>query len=111
MEPMIYQRVRNSNTELKGNRDVDELSIVDHFVTNAHSSQGVSQLCIFEDNQAVIKMIIKGSCPTMRHVSRTHRVALDWLFLLRCIGWSDTFTVRSNLEPTRMRWNSDQLVL
>ena len=27
-----------------------------------------------------IKMIIKGRRPTMRHVSRTHRVALDWLF-------------------------------
>ena len=25
-------------------------------------------------------MIIKGRRPTMRHVSRTHRVALDWLF-------------------------------
>ena len=25
-------------------------------------------------------MIIKGRCPTMRHVSRTHKVALDWLF-------------------------------
>ena len=33
-----------------------------------------------EDNEAVIKMIIKGRSPTMRHVSRTHRVALDWLF-------------------------------
>ena len=31
-------------------------------------------------NEAVIKMIIKGRSPTMRHVSRTHRVALDWLF-------------------------------
>ena len=28
----------------------------------------------------LIKMIIKGRSPTMRHVSRTHRVALDWLF-------------------------------
>ena len=36
--------------------------------------------CTFEDNEAVIKMIIKGRCPTMRHVSRTHGVALDWLF-------------------------------
>ena len=36
--------------------------------------------CVFEDNEAVIKMIIKGRSPTMRHVSRTHRVALDWLF-------------------------------
>ena len=37
-------------------------------------------LYILEDNEAVIKMIIKGWSPTMRHVSRTHRVALDWLF-------------------------------
>ena len=28
----------------------------------------------------MIEMIIKGRSPTMRHVSRTHRVALDWLF-------------------------------
>ena len=30
--------------------------------------------------RTVIKMIIKGRSPTMRHASRTHRVALDWLF-------------------------------
>ena len=35
---------------------------------------------VFEDNEAVIKMIITGRSPTMRHVSRTHGVALDWLF-------------------------------
>ena len=35
---------------------------------------------MFEDSEAVIKMIIKGRSPTLRHVSRTHRVALDWLF-------------------------------
>ena len=35
---------------------------------------------MFEDSEAVIKMITKGRSPTMRHVSRTHRVALDWLF-------------------------------
>ena len=29
----------------------------------------------------MFKMIIKGRSPTMRHVSRTHRVALDWLFV------------------------------
>ena len=27
----------------------------------------------------MIKMIMKGRSPTMGHVSRTHRVALDWL--------------------------------
>ena len=30
--------------------------------------------------ESVIKMIIKARSLTMRHVSRTHRVALDWLF-------------------------------
>ena len=39
-------------------------------------------LYVFEDNEAMIKMILKGRSPTMRHVSRTHRVALDW-FLVR----------------------------
>ena len=45
-----------------------------------NSSRKEASLYIFEDNEAVIKMIIKGRSPTMRHVSRTHRVALDWLF-------------------------------
>ena len=58
---------------------IDQLSQVDHVPSKAHSSQGDSKLYIFEDNEAVIKMIIKGRSPTMRHVSRTHRVALDWL--------------------------------
>ena len=44
------------------------------------SSRSGAVLYIFEDNEAVIKMIIKGRSPTTRHVSRTHRVALDWLF-------------------------------
>ena len=35
---------------------------------------------MFEDNEAVIKIITKGRSPIMRHVSRTQRVALDWLF-------------------------------
>ena len=39
----------------------------------------VSLLYISDDNEAVIKMIIKGRGPAMRHVSRTQRVALDWL--------------------------------
>ena len=47
----------------------------------SHSFRGESQLYIFEDSEFVIKMMmIKGRSPTMRHVSRTHRAALDWLF-------------------------------
>ena len=45
-----------------------------------HHSGACAMLYVFEDNEAVIKMIITGRSPTMRHVSRTHRVALDWLF-------------------------------
>ena len=35
---------------------------------------------IFEDNDGVLKMCIKGRSPLLRHVPRTHRVDLDWLF-------------------------------
>ena len=34
----------------------------------------------FTDHEAVIEIITKGRSPTMRHVSRTHRVSLDCLF-------------------------------
>ena len=57
-----------------------DLSNMDQVPSNAHLSEKESQLYIFEDTEAVIQMIIKGRSPTMRHVSRTHRVALDWLF-------------------------------
>ena len=32
--------------------------------------------------QAVIKMAIKTKSPALRHVTRTHRVSLGWLFAL-----------------------------
>ena len=70
-----------SNTKLReGNLNVDQLSNLDHVTTNATSSHCEAQLCTFEDDEAVIKMIFKGRSPMMRHVSRTHRVASDWLF-------------------------------
>ena len=56
------------------------LNNVDCVPSNVQSSHQEALLYVFEDNEAVIKMIIKGRSPTMRHVSRTHRVALDWLF-------------------------------
>ena len=67
----------HSKKKPRPQRDVEQLSHVDYVPTNTHSSQGESKWYIFEDNEAVIKMIIKGRSPTMRHLSRTHRVALD----------------------------------
>ena len=57
-----------------------DLDYVDCIPSNVKSSYQEALLYVFEDNEAVIKMITKGRSPTMRHVSRTHRVALDWLF-------------------------------
>ena len=53
---------------------------VDHIPSNTTKSGSGAMLFVFVDNEAVIKMIIKGRSPTMRHVSRTHRFAVDWLF-------------------------------
>ena len=56
------------------------LNNVDCVPSNVQSSRQEALLYVFEDNEAVIKKIMNGRSPTMRHVSRTHRVALDWLF-------------------------------
>ena len=54
--------------------------MIDSVPSNVQSASQEALLFVFEDNEAVIKMIFKGRSPTMRRVSRTHRVALDWLF-------------------------------
>ena len=59
---------------------INVLDNVDLVPSHVRFSHQEAWLYVFEDNEAVIKMIIKGRSPTMRHVSRTHRVALDWLF-------------------------------
>ena len=59
---------------------INDLDNVDFIPSNVNSSHQEALLYVFEDNEAVIKMIKKGRSPTMRHVSRTNRVALDWLF-------------------------------
>ena len=59
---------------------IDDSDNVDFIPSNVNSSHQEALLYVFQDNEAVIKIIFKGRRPTMRHVSRTHRVALDWLF-------------------------------
>ena len=67
-------------TKVPTQHDNFDLSNVDCVPSNVEFSRLGVMLYIFEDHEAVIKMIIKGRSPTMRHVSRTHKVALDWLF-------------------------------
>ena len=64
----------------KSQKKIDAMENIDSVPSNVQSSRQEVLLYVFEDNEVVIKMIIKGRSPTMRHVSRTHRVALDWLF-------------------------------
>ena len=61
-------------------RVINDLDNVDFIPSNVQSCHQETLLYVFEDNEAMIKMFIKGRSPTMRHVSRTHRVALDWFF-------------------------------
>ena len=71
----FHKKIQNSTKHA----DLD-LNIVDHVSSDVKPSQFGAMLCIFQDNEALIKMFIKCRTPTMRHVSRTHRVALDWWF-------------------------------
>ena len=64
----------------KSHNKIDVMKDIDAVPSNVQPARQEALLYVFEDNEAVIKMIIKGRSPTMRHISRTHRVALDWLF-------------------------------
>ena len=72
IQPNMRKQIPTKHTNL-------DMANIDHVPSNGIQSGSNAMLCVFEDNKAVIKMIIKGRSPTMRHVSRTHRVALDWL--------------------------------
>ena len=72
--PVIIDRGQRSQGK------TNALNNIDCVPSNVKISHQEALLYVFEDNEVVIKMIIKGRSPTMRHVSRTHRVALDWLF-------------------------------
>ena len=61
-------------------KKINVMENIDSVPSNVQSSRQEALLYVFEDNEAVIKMIITGRSPAMRHVSKTHRVALDWLF-------------------------------
>ena len=83
----------------KSHEMIDDLENVDFIPWNVHSSRQEALLYIFEDNEAMIKMIIKGRSLTMRHVSRTHRVALDRLF--HRINLDPKIQTRRHQKPAR----------
>ena len=56
---------------------------VDNFLAVREFCSPVN-LIIAEDNEATIKILLKGRSIKLRHVHRTHRVNLDWLYEIFC---------------------------
>ena len=54
------------------------INVLHCVLSTVQFSRQEALLYVFEDNEAVIKLTRKGKSPTMRYVSRTHRVSLDW---------------------------------
>jgi hypothetical protein len=88
--PASTRPKREQNPNRTRVTDAEVLSQIDHVPTNVTTS-GRGRLVILEDNDAVIKMCQKQRSPNMRHVSRTHRVDLDWLF--ERISFDDAITM------------------
>ena len=59
---------------------VNVLNNIDCVPSNVHFLRHKVCMFVFDDNEAVILMIFKRRSSTMRHDSRTHKVALDLLF-------------------------------
>ena len=64
----------------KPQKKINVMENIDSVPSTVQSASQEALLYVFEDNEAVIKMMIKGRSLAMRHVSRTHRVAFDSLF-------------------------------
>ena len=60
-QPNMRKQIPTTNTNL-------DMTIVDHVPSSGTHSGSNAMLYVFEDNEAVTKMIIKGRSPTMRHV-------------------------------------------
>ena len=79
LEPPANRATRDPSRQLKPKTSQTTQETIDHVPPNAQESSNRARLFLFEDNEAVIKMISKVRSPHMRHVSRTHRVNLGWL--------------------------------
>ena len=97
--PVVFLRTSHGRRHSRGM--FNDLDNVDLAPSNVQFSLQEALLYVSEDNEAVIKMIIKGRSPTKRRVSRTHRDALHWLFdriNLDPKSKSDTLTPKTNSQ-------------
>ena len=90
------------NGKNKSHNTIDVIQDIDSVPSNVQSANREALLFVFEDNEVVIKMIMKGRSSTMRHVSRTHRVALGCSIesILTLRFKSNISTPRTNLQTS-----------
>ena len=102
-KPVVCHDKKHVHQQSRGMFNV--LNNIDCVHSNVQFSHQEALLYVFEDNEAVIKMIMKGRSPTMRHVSRTHRVALDRLFDRINLDPKNPNQVHRHQKPTRRHAN------
>ena len=73
----FVQHLTKLQKRTKSHGMIDDPDNVVFIPSSVKSSHQEVLLYVFENNEAMMKMITKGRSPTMRHTSRTNRVALD----------------------------------
>ena len=101
----MIQRGNDHGPNKRSQGMINVLNNIDCAPSNVQFSNQEALLYVFEDNESVIKMITKGRSPTMRHVSRTHRVALDWLFDRINLDPKIQIKYTDTENPTRRHFN------
>ena len=96
-------RPESDHKHHKSHNKIDVMKDSDAVSSNVQSMRQEALLYVFEDNEVVIKMIIKSRNHTMRHVSRTHRVALGCSIELIWTpkSKSNTLTPKTNSQTSR----------
>ena len=89
VKPVVCRDKNHVHQQSRGMLNV--VNNVDLVPSNVPFSHQEASLYVVEDNEAVIKMMIKGRSPTMRHVSRTPIESI-WTPKSK----SDTSTPRTN---------------
>ena len=83
-------------------RATNDLDNADFILSNVKSSHQEALLYVFEDNEAVIKMIIKGRSPTMR----LDRINLDFKIQIKYIDTKNQLAdILTKGNFTRDEWN------
>ena len=88
--------VQPVNGKNKSYNKIDVVQDIDSVPSNVQSASREALFIVFEDNEAVIKMITKERGSTMRRVSRIHRVSLDSKIQIKYIDTKN---------PTRRHFN------